>query len=104
MLILIEIRKRGRYAILPVVCALGTTYFGYHMVHGEYGLLAYWRLTKEIQSLTSERDLVLAQRKAAEHRVALLRPGTLDRDMLDERARETLGYADAPDLVIVDKR
>jgi cell division protein FtsB len=104
MSILIEIRKRGRYAILPVVCALGTTYFGYHMVHGEYGLLAYWRLTKEIQSLTSERDLVLAQRKAAEHRVALLRPGTLDRDMLDERARETLGYADAPDLVIVDKR
>jgi hypothetical protein len=24
--------------------------------------------------------------------------------MLDERARETLGYADAPDLVIVEKR
>jgi cell division protein FtsB len=104
MSILIEIRKRGRYAILPVVCALGTTYFGYHMIHGEYGFLAYLRLNKEIQTLTAERDQAIAQRKAAEHRVALLRPGTLDRDMLDERARETLGYADAPDLVIVEKR
>ncbi len=67
MSILYEIRKRGRYAVLPVICALGTTYFGYHMVHGEYGLLAYWRLTKEIQSLSGERDQVLAQRKASEH-------------------------------------
>jgi cell division protein FtsB len=104
MSILVEIRKRGRYAILPVVCALGTTYFGYHMIHGEYGFLAYMRLNKEIQTLTAEREQAIAQRKAAEHRVALLRPGTLDRDMLDERARETLGYADAPDLVIVEKR
>ena len=58
-----EIRKRGRYALLPVLCALATTYFGYHMVHGEFGLLAYWRLTQEIATLQKDHDQVVATRE-----------------------------------------
>lgn len=104
MSILSEIRKRGRYAVLPVACALGISYFGYHMVHGEFGLLSYWRLTKEIDQLKAERDAMLAKHARIEHRVALLRPGSLDPDMVDERARETLGYADPHDVVVVEKR
>ena len=35
-----------------------------------------------------------------ERHVALLRPESLDRDMIDERAREPLNMADAKDIVI----
>ena len=100
MSILIEIRKRGRYAILPVLCALATTYFGYHMVHGEFGLLAYWRLNKEIATLQKEYASVAMTRKALEHRTGLLRPGRIDPDMVDERSRETLGFVDPHDVII----
>jgi cell division protein FtsB len=100
MSILSEIRKRGRYALLPVMCALATTYFGYHMVHGEFGLLAYWRLNQEIATLQKEYDSVLATRRALDHRDGLLRPGRIDPDMVDERARESLGFVDPHDLII----
>ena len=35
-----------------------------------------------------------------ERHVALMRPESLDRDMIDERAREALNMADAKDIVI----
>ncbi len=100
MSILAEIGKRGRYAALPVLCALATSYFGYHMVHGEFGLLAYWRLNQGIAALEKEHGAVMAQRKALEHRTGLLRPGHIDPDMVDERARAALGYVDPHDLIL----
>jgi cell division protein FtsB len=35
-----------------------------------------------------------------ESHVSLMRPESLDRDMIDERAREALNMADAKDIVI----
>ena len=35
-----------------------------------------------------------------ERHVALVRPESLDKDMIDERAREALNMADAKDIVI----
>ena len=51
-------------------------------------------------SLKSELESVQAERKRMEAHVALMRPESLDRDMIDERAREALNMADAKDIVI----
>jgi cell division protein FtsB len=47
----------------------------------------------ELAALRAERD-------GMERHVALMRPESLDRDMIDERAREALNMADAKDIVI----
>jgi cell division protein FtsB len=44
---------------------------------------------------------VRAERDALDHRVGLLRPEHLDRDMLDERAREMLNLAGPNEIVIL---
>ena len=75
-------------------------YFAYHAVEGDYGLFALGKLKERVASLQSELDSVRAERVETEKHVALLRPESVDRDMIDERAREALNMADAKDIVI----
>ena len=75
-------------------------YFAYHAVEGDYGLFALGKLRDRVASL--EAELGAGARRTGEDgaHVALMRPESLDRDMIDERAREALNMADAKDIVI----
>ncbi len=75
-------------------------YFAYHAVEGDYGLLALGKLQDRVASLESDLAAAQHEREGMESHVALMRPESLDRDMMDERAREALNMADAKDLVI----
>ena len=75
-------------------------YFGYHAVQGDLGLLAYLKLTRQVEVLQAEADVIGEQRAAMEHRVALMSPNGVDPDLLDERVRYDLGYVHPDDLVI----
>ena len=89
-------------AVAPPLLALGLTgYFVFHAFHGDHGVLARMRLERQVESLTRELELVRGEREAIEKRVSLLRPRSLDPDMLEERARRTLGYAHPNDVVIL---
>lgn len=90
-----------RRLILPVVTAAFLGYFAYHAFHGEYGLVGRARLESKATQLQGELDRLTAQREDIERQVALLRPGSLDQDMVDERARETLAVVHPNDLVIM---
>lgn len=90
-----------RRLILPAVTAAFLGYFAYHAFHGEYGLVGRARLESKAAQLQGELDRLTAQREEIERRVALLRPGSLDQDMVDERARETLAVVHPNDLVIM---
>jgi len=99
--ILAEIRIRARHVVGPVigVCAVG--YFAYHAVHGGRGLLAWQVLEQRVAELRADAAAVRTHRRALEHRVRLLHPGSLDADMLDESARRMLNYGHPDELVIV---
>ena len=75
-------------------------YFAYHAVEGDYGLFALGKLEERVTALEAELATARAEREQMEKHVALMRPESLDRDMIDERAREALNMADAKDLVI----
>jgi cell division protein FtsB len=77
-------------------------YFGYHAVQGDRGLMAWWNLRFEIERANTELAKVSTEKKVLEHRVALLRPESLDPDMLEERARIMLGALGPNDLIIVE--
>jgi cell division protein FtsB len=74
-------------------------YFGVNAYTGKYGLNARVELDQEIVALTNELARLKKQRADAEQHVSLLRSESVDPDMLDERARYQLDYANPHDLV-----
>ncbi|MGN6410452.1 MAG: FtsB family cell division protein [Nitrobacter sp.] len=86
---------------LYTMAAMIVGYFGVNAYTGKYGLNARQELDQEIVALTSELARLKAERAEGEKRVALLRSSGIDPDMLDERARFQLDYANPRDLVHV---
>jgi cell division protein FtsB len=84
---------------LYALAAMMISYFGVNAYTGKYGLNARQELDQEIVALTSELERLKNERAEGEKRVALLRSSGLDPDMLDERARYQLDYANPRDLV-----
>ena len=74
-------------------------YFGVNAYTGKYGLNARQELDQEIISLTAELARLKRERAEGEQRVSLLRSESVDPDLLDERARFQLDYANPHDLV-----
>ncbi len=95
-----EIRKRGVSVSLQAFAACMVVYFAFHAVQGERGFLAYVKLNKELQQAEVQADAIAEQRAALEMKVAGLRPGSLDLDLLDERARMLLNYGQPTDGVV----
>ena len=86
---------------LPTVILLGLiSYFGYHTLTGDRGILEEDARRSTLAARRAELARVTAQREDLERRATLLRDQSLSRDLLDERARAVLGYADARDYVI----
>jgi cell division protein FtsB len=86
--------------LLPICCLFILGYFAYHAVEGDYGLFALGKLQDRVSALEQELGAVRAERARMEAHVALMRSESLDKDMIDERAREALNMADAKDIVI----
>jgi cell division protein FtsB len=93
-------QSKIRPLLLPFFCLLVMGYFAYHAVEGDYGLFALGKLKEREASLEAELAKARAEREQMERHVSLMRPESLERDMIDERAREALNMANAKDLVI----
>jgi cell division protein FtsB len=93
-------QSKIRPLLLPLSCLLIMGYFAYHSVEGDYGLFALGKLKERVYSLEAELAEARGEREQLERHVALMRPESLDRDMIDERAREALNMADAKEIVI----
>lgn len=96
----LNISRKARQIIDPLIGALIIVYFVYHAVQGDRGLMAWWNLRYEIEKTNFERGEVGATKRALEQRVSLLRPESLDRDMLEERARLMLGAIASDELIV----
>lgn len=103
MILLHEIRKRARHVAGPVLAIAVFSYFAYHSVQGDRGLIAWLQLEQQVEIAEATLEKVSRERGALEHRARLLRPDNLDPDMLDERARQVLSIARPDEIVILDK-
>jgi cell division protein FtsB len=101
-------RKRLRTVLnalaLYVIAALVIGYFGVNAYSGNHGLRAKQDLDQQIAELSDELGSLKCERAGWERRVLLLKPESIDPDMLDERARVLLNYADPRELTLRRKQ
>ena len=90
--------------IVPAVCLAMLGYFLYHGITGRFGVQALSEMRETITRLEYELAAIIADRKALEERVMLLREGSLERDMLDEQARAMLNLFRADEVAILRER
>ena len=94
-------QSKVRPLLVPAVCLLLLGYFGYHAVEGDYGHHALQKLKAQETDLVGKLARLKEERRALDRRVSLMRPESLDPDMIEERARRALNVARAGDIVIL---
>ncbi len=97
-----ETRRRARAALAPFICFVLVIYFSYHAIQGDRGLLVWMQLKQEIKQAEILHASLVEKRQRLEHRVAFLRPESLDRDLLIERAHHVLGLVNDDEVVVLN--
>lgn len=92
-------RHLGRL-VTPVLAACFLSYFGYHVVNGDLGLEAAKGFEQRRLERLAELDELVKSRKELEREVALMSDGSLEKDILDEKARYALNVSRTDEIVI----
>jgi cell division protein FtsB len=100
MIVLREIRRRGRVLVGPLLGIALTGYFAYHLWEGDRGLRAWVHLAQELRIAKDNLAAVSAERSELEHRVSHMRSDHVDPDLLDVQVRKTLDLV-RPDEVVI---
>jgi cell division protein FtsB len=96
------IRLRARVIVGPILGISLVVYFAYHLVQGDRGLIAWLRLTQQIDDARATLAAVEAERQPLAHRVSLMRD-RLDPDLLDETARASLNLVGNNEIVVFNR-
>ena len=95
--------RRFDFVVTCVCCAL-LGYFGWHAYKGPRGFPYRDGLEMKVAALKDKFDGLQAQREKLEGKVTLLRPDSIDPDLLDELARGNLELAKPTDVVAFTSR
>ena len=76
--------------VIPAICGAAVAYFGYYTIFGTRGLLALTDTRARLAIASEQLAQLTDQRKRLEHRIALLKPGAVDPDLVQEIARAQL--------------
>jgi cell division protein FtsB len=91
---------RLRPYLPTAVLVLLIVYFALNAFSGDRGLLRSNQRDETLIAKTRELAQIQRQRQDLETRARLLRDTSLSKDLLEERARSLLGFADPRDYVI----
>lgn len=95
------ILRRNMMAVIGICLSF---YFCYHLVAGQRGYLRLMTLEHRVAKVSAEYEANKAAREKLEKKVVMMRPGTIDRDLLEEQARKMLGYRYEDELILVPDR
>ena len=82
---------------------MSTAYFAYHARYGRHGLEARSRLVERSALLDFEIKGLESVRTKLRHDVALLSPEVPNSDLVEEIARDVLGYVRSNDRIVVSQ-
>jgi cell division protein FtsB len=75
-------------------------YFMFAAVQGDYGVFRRVQISAEALELTAERDTLTAELAQLQNLTHRMSDGYLDLDLLDQQARDVLGYVRADEIVV----
>ncbi|MCB1651393.1 MAG: septum formation initiator family protein [Alphaproteobacteria bacterium] len=87
--------------LLAVIGLCLSIYFCYHALQGERSVVRLLMVEKNIATLSTIEDKTIAEREVLEKKVSMMRPGSIDSDLLEERVRMVLGYGQNDEHVIL---
>jgi cell division protein FtsB len=96
----INIIEHLRGAALPAACIAVASYFAYHAIGGDNGLLAWGGYKAQKVELQAQVALLDQRRQALEQKIELLNPQRVDPDLADELVRGNLGVVRADEVVV----
>ena len=101
-------QKRRRFAVrrlvLPFVAMGVCAYFAHHATHGPNGWSAREARLAKRDALRVELAALQTERKRAAQRTKLLNGTVIERDVLDERARDLLGLSRGDEIILMMPR
>lgn len=68
---------------------------------GERSYLRLISLNYQIDKTQNELEKAVAEREAVEQKVAMMRPGSVNRDLLEEQSQKILGYRYPDEKVLI---
>jgi cell division protein FtsB len=86
--------------IVSLGCLALLGYFAWHALHGPRGFEHLEALNLKADKLSAELKTAQAEKTALELRVVLMRPESVDPDMLEELARDQLELARPNELIV----
>ncbi len=99
------VRSRKRLPLTRFIAPLATLmilgYFGFHALNGQYGIRANLAMKAQMVKLEDRLAERTAVRRKLEARVALLRQGTMEKDMVDQYVRSQLNMARDDEVVLM---
>ena len=104
MIKLIRNQQIFRHNMMAVIGICLSFYFCYHLIAGQRGYFRLVSLESQVKSLAVRHDSLKSEREHLEKRVVMMRPGSIDRDLLEERSRHVLGYRHADELIMLQSR
>ena len=86
----------GGFVLLSAIIS----FFGFHIVSGERGLLASPGIKLKIVQAEEQLELLNKHKRFLHQRIALLHSGSVDADILAETARSELGMYGPNDVIV----
>ena len=95
-------RKRPSFGPVMFYALAGTfgAYLTFAAVQGEYGLFNRIQIDADAAGLRIERDRLALELAEVENRTHRLSDAYLDLDLLDQQARNILGYVRADEIML----
>lgn len=90
----------ARQAFVLLACLSSTAYFAYHARYGRHGLEVRAQLQERASLLAFEIKSLDTVRAKLERDVALLSPELANPDLVEEIARDVLGYVNPADRIV----
>lgn len=98
---LIEQRYVFRQNLIAVIGVCLSFYFCYHLIAGERSYLRLVSLNRQIETTEKQYTLSSAERTALEQKVVMMRPNSVNRDLLEEQSRKVLGFHYKDEKVLI---
>ena len=86
---------------MPCIALAALSYYGFHAVNGSLGLTSQDEYERRLAELRAQLSTLSDTRTGLEKRTAALSDGSLQRDLIDEQARRTLGMTRADEVIIL---